>query len=348
MGIKMKKILIFIFTLIVLAGFSTAVISGLPILYGHALFGTESADGCIIFAYLMENDSVSQNDTVGVSGRYGQPNYWKINVNNFGIPLEEGDIIVVNSSCNGNETTRYFTIVDTKGGAAFNLSLNYDPAYQDYDNDGYMATEDCDDNDNTVYPGAPELADGKDNDCDGTIDEGIGAPAGGGGGGGGGGGRRITVTCIPDWQCTDWSSCQPNGKSTRTCTEDLNDCGGEKPSEERNCFYYIPPEAEEEKPEILTPPPNVAPTEEKPLEPTPGILAITGAAVGTAYQQRPLTMGLLTAFILLIVILFVYTHIKDLRHWPFHFKSENKKWPIATLIILIALILLFIYFVLLS
>src|SRR5207247_3136089 len=42
----------------------------------------------------------------------------------------------------------------------------------DADGDGYSTAQgDCDDHDATVYPGAPELCDGKDNNCNGQIDE---------------------------------------------------------------------------------------------------------------------------------------------------------------------------------
>jgi hypothetical protein len=39
----------------------------------------------------------------------------------------------------------------------------------DQDGDSFAVCEECNDNDSSVYPGAPELCDGKDNDCDGVI-----------------------------------------------------------------------------------------------------------------------------------------------------------------------------------
>ncbi|MFT4975974.1 MAG: hypothetical protein ACI8S6_001869, partial [Myxococcota bacterium] len=43
----------------------------------------------------------------------------------------------------------------------------------DADGDGYTSDEDCDDNNSVVSPGAEEICDGIDNDCDGDVDESV-------------------------------------------------------------------------------------------------------------------------------------------------------------------------------
>jgi len=46
-------------------------------------------------------------------------------------------------------------------------------AHTDADGDGFSQPEDCDDGHAGVHPGAPEVCDGVDEDCDGEIDEGL-------------------------------------------------------------------------------------------------------------------------------------------------------------------------------
>ena len=47
----------------------------------------------------------------------------------------------------------------------------------DTDGDGYLPEDDCDVSNASIYPGAPEVCDGLDNNCDGMVDD--GNPGGG-------------------------------------------------------------------------------------------------------------------------------------------------------------------------
>jgi hypothetical protein len=67
------------------------------------------------------------------------------------VPTEEGDV--------EQET-------DDTGGGDTGDETDPDP-----DGDGRIGDADCDETDGTVYEGAPELCDEKDNDCDGEVDE---------------------------------------------------------------------------------------------------------------------------------------------------------------------------------
>ena len=76
----------------------------------------------------------------------------------------------------------------------------------DADNDGYFAQDgcgtpvDCDDTNAAVNPSATEVCDGKDNNCDGTIDENCGCPSG-------------------------TEDCDGNGSCETELTTDDNNCG---------------------------------------------------------------------------------------------------------------------------
>ncbi len=59
---------------------------------------------------------------------------------------------------------------DIVGGASQSYEVMWwDSPAADYDNDGYPQLTDCDDNDGDTYPGATELCDGLDNDCDDSV-----------------------------------------------------------------------------------------------------------------------------------------------------------------------------------
>jgi hypothetical protein len=66
------------------------------------------------------------------------------------------------------------TDLDDIGNICDNCLTIYNPDQMDADNDDYGAACDCNDTDNTIYPGAPEICDCLDNDCDDEIDEGLG------------------------------------------------------------------------------------------------------------------------------------------------------------------------------
>jgi formylglycine-generating enzyme required for sulfatase activity len=120
----------------------------------------------------------------------------------------------------------------------------------DGDNDGFFAGDgctepelDCDDSDDTVYPGAEEVCDGVDNDCDGSGDpdtcvcrNGDTRTCG-----------QSEGACVPGAEtCEDgqWGSCEgATGPETEVCDGADNDCDGSvdegvcecNPGESRDC-----------------------------------------------------------------------------------------------------------------
>ncbi|SEU37223.1 Alpha-tubulin suppressor [Myxococcus fulvus] len=108
---------------------------------------------------------------------------------------QPGGYVSNNSDCDDNRANRYPGATEVCDGVDNNCDYLVDEGvkltfYRDYDGDGigrsstsqsactapsgYVATTgDCDDYDTVIYPGATEVCDGKDNNCSGSVDEGI-------------------------------------------------------------------------------------------------------------------------------------------------------------------------------
>lgn len=104
----------------------------------------------------------------------------------------------------------------------------------DADGDGYFSDEDCDDADATNHPGATEVCDGMDNNCDGLVDEDvlIRYYLDNDGDGFGDSGDTIEACQAPEGFVPNGNDCNDDDVTTypsaaERCDEIDNDCDGE-------------------------------------------------------------------------------------------------------------------------
>ena len=121
---------------------------------------------------------------------------------------------------------------------------------------------------------------------------------------GGGGGSNFREECTPQWSCSEWGECRPNGTQVRECN-DLNNCNEEYNTrwQEQECEYE-----EEEEPEPRNEEEEENQTEEEEEEEPEPQTPITPAE-----EDRDLTTLFVTVALTLFLLTVIYKFRDELR-----------------------------------